>query len=75
MTAPDRLAALDLLGRLARILEARTVWSRAFGARRLVAGFAEALREELDFPLLGYCLLVVAVVLVLRVLVVIFRRD
>ena len=27
------------------------------------------------FPLLGYCLLIVAVVLVLRVLVVVFRRE
>ncbi|GAA4449675.1 AarF/UbiB family protein [Phytohabitans houttuyneae] len=40
---------LDILERLARTLEARTAWSRSFGARRLVGGFAEALREELDF--------------------------
>ncbi|GAA4608865.1 AarF/UbiB family protein [Actinoplanes octamycinicus] len=40
---------LDILLRLATTLEARTAWGRSFGARRLALGFAEALREELDF--------------------------
>jgi ubiquinone biosynthesis protein len=40
---------LDILLRLAESVEARTSWGRAFGARRLALGFAEALREELDF--------------------------
>ncbi|BCJ39708.1 ubiquinone biosynthesis protein UbiB [Actinoplanes ianthinogenes] len=40
---------LDILLRLAGTLEARTSWGRAFGARGLALGFAEALREELDF--------------------------
>ncbi|MBG0561464.1 AarF/ABC1/UbiB kinase family protein [Actinoplanes sp. NEAU-A11] len=40
---------LDILSRLADTLEARTSWGRSFGARGLALGFAEALREELDF--------------------------
>lgn len=40
---------LDILLRLARTLEDRTAWSRSLGVRDLAAGFAEALREELDF--------------------------
>jgi ubiquinone biosynthesis protein len=37
------------MDRLARTLEARTRWGSAFGLRSLAQGFAEALREELDF--------------------------
>jgi ubiquinone biosynthesis protein len=40
---------LDILLRLAGTLEDRTSWGRSFGARRLALGFADALREELDF--------------------------
>ncbi|MGI5163970.1 ABC1 kinase family protein [Spirillospora sp. CA-253888] len=40
---------LDILGRLAASLERRTRWGRALGAVELADGFAEALREELDF--------------------------
>ncbi|KUL22368.1 ABC1 kinase family protein [Actinoplanes awajinensis] len=40
---------LDILVRLAEALEARTSWGRSFGVRGLALGFAEALREELDF--------------------------
>jgi ubiquinone biosynthesis protein len=40
---------LDILHRLARTLEARTRWGAALGLRGLAEGFAEALREELDF--------------------------
>ncbi|MGK5683084.1 ABC1 kinase family protein [Actinoplanes sp. URMC 104] len=40
---------LDILFRLADLLEDRTSWGRTFGVRGLAAGFAEALREELDF--------------------------
>ncbi|KHD76987.1 ABC1 kinase family protein [Actinoplanes utahensis] len=40
---------LDILLRLAGTLEARTSWGRSFGVRKLALGFAEALREELDF--------------------------
>ncbi|MFD0822592.1 ABC1 kinase family protein, partial [Micromonospora zhanjiangensis] len=40
---------LDILGRLARTLEVRTEWGRSLGLTTLAAGFAEALREELDF--------------------------
>lgn len=40
---------LDILARLAATLEERTTWGRPFGLRGLAAGFAEALREELDF--------------------------
>ena len=42
---------LDILQRLAGSLEDRTSWGRSFGARRLAVGFAEALREELDFTI------------------------
>ncbi|MFC7274151.1 ABC1 kinase family protein [Paractinoplanes rhizophilus] len=42
---------LDILLRLAGTLEDRTSWGRSFGARRLALGFAEALREELDFTI------------------------
>jgi ubiquinone biosynthesis protein len=40
---------LDILARLAVTLESRTRWGRSIGARALAAGFAAALREELDF--------------------------
>jgi ubiquinone biosynthesis protein len=40
---------LDILLRLADVLEARTSWGRSFGVRALALGFADALREELDF--------------------------
>lgn len=40
---------LDVLHRLARTLQARTSWGRALGLPDLAHGFAEALREELDF--------------------------
>ncbi|GIH92710.1 ABC1 kinase family protein [Planobispora siamensis] len=40
---------LDIVARLARSLERRTRWGRAFGVAELSRGFAEALREELDF--------------------------
>jgi ubiquinone biosynthesis protein len=40
---------LDILLRLAGTLEDRTSWGRSFGVRGLAIGFAEALREELDF--------------------------
>ncbi|WP_433373986.1 ABC1 kinase family protein [Actinoplanes sp. CA-142083] len=42
---------LDILLRLAGTLEDRTSWGRSFGARGLALGFAEALREELDFTI------------------------
>jgi predicted unusual protein kinase regulating ubiquinone biosynthesis (AarF/ABC1/UbiB family) len=40
---------LDIVGRLARSLDAGARWARAIGVRELAAGFAAALREELDF--------------------------
>jgi ubiquinone biosynthesis protein len=40
---------LDIVQRLAATLAERTGWGRAFGVRALAAGFAAALREELDF--------------------------
>ncbi|MGW0519676.1 ABC1 kinase family protein [Crossiella sp. NPDC003009] len=40
---------LDIVDRLARTLEARTRWGRALGVVELAKGFADALREELDF--------------------------
>jgi ubiquinone biosynthesis protein len=40
---------LDILHRLARTLEVRTQWGAALGLRDLAKGFADALREELDF--------------------------
>jgi ubiquinone biosynthesis protein len=42
---------LDILGRLARTLTDRTEWGRAIGLEHLADGFAEALREELDFTI------------------------
>ncbi|GAA1882505.1 ABC1 kinase family protein [Asanoa iriomotensis] len=40
---------VDILLRLAGTIEERTAWGRPLGLRALAAGFAEALREELDF--------------------------
>lgn len=40
---------LDIVGRLARTLQSRAGWARAFGVVDLADGFAAALREELDF--------------------------
>jgi ubiquinone biosynthesis protein len=39
---------LDIAGRLAARLERSTSWGRAVGTAGLAAGFAAALREELD---------------------------
>jgi ubiquinone biosynthesis protein len=40
---------LDIVGRLARTLRQRTEWGAGLGLTELADGFAEALREELDF--------------------------
>jgi ubiquinone biosynthesis protein len=40
---------LDILRRLAQTLETRTEWGRSMGLGDLAAGFAESVREELDF--------------------------
>ena len=40
---------LDIVARLANTLHARTRWGRAIGVRELATGFADAMREELDF--------------------------
>ncbi|MEU8227880.1 AarF/UbiB family protein [Kribbella sp. NPDC048915] len=40
---------LDIVGRLARLLDRNTDWGRSMGVRALADGFAEAMREELDF--------------------------
>ncbi|HZO67625.1 MAG TPA: AarF/UbiB family protein [Kribbellaceae bacterium] len=40
---------LDIVQRIAKTLERNTDWGRALGVRGLAAGFAEAMREELDF--------------------------
>lgn len=40
---------LDIVRRLARLLERNTDWGRSMGVRALADGFAEAMREELDF--------------------------
>jgi ubiquinone biosynthesis protein len=40
---------LDILIRLARMLEERAAWARTFGVVDLAQGFATSLREELDF--------------------------
>ncbi len=39
---------LDIVWQLARMLQRRTEWGRTMGAEELAAGFAIALREELD---------------------------
>lgn len=40
---------LDIVARLASTLHSRTRWGRTIGVRELAAGFADAMREELDF--------------------------
>lgn len=40
---------LDIVQRLARLLERNTDWGRSMGVRSLAEGFADAMREELDF--------------------------
>ncbi|MEU0096815.1 AarF/UbiB family protein [Kribbella sp. NPDC006257] len=40
---------LDIVQRLARTLERNTDWGRSMGVRALANGFADAMREELDF--------------------------
>ncbi|HEY3684883.1 MAG TPA: AarF/UbiB family protein [Streptosporangiaceae bacterium] len=40
---------LEIMARLASTLSERTEWGRTLGARDLAAGFAVAIREELDF--------------------------
>ncbi|MGW8768006.1 ABC1 kinase family protein [Streptomyces sp. NPDC055815] len=40
---------LDIIGRLAAALSARTAWGRGLGLKELAQGFAVALGEELDF--------------------------
>ncbi|MGW5683193.1 ABC1 kinase family protein [Nonomuraea sp. NPDC003754] len=47
--APLVARDLDIVARLAATLEARTRWGRSLGLKELAAGFAVALREELDF--------------------------
>lgn len=42
-------ADLDIILRLARRLDSVTGWGRSLGVRRLAEGFAESLREELDY--------------------------
>jgi ubiquinone biosynthesis protein len=40
---------LDILARLARRIERSTRWGRSMGVRDLAGGFADAVRQELDF--------------------------
>lgn len=40
---------LDIVARIAGTLERNTVWGRTIGTRALADGFAQAIREELDF--------------------------
>lgn len=40
---------LEIMARLANTLAERTEWGRTLGARDLASGFADAIREELDF--------------------------
>ena len=42
-------ADLDIVGRLARLLEKRTNWGRSIGLTALADGFAASLDEELDY--------------------------
>jgi len=42
-------ADLDIILRLARRLDRVTAWAQTLGLRRLAEGFAESLREELDY--------------------------
>lgn len=40
---------LDIVRRLAKLLDRNTDWGRSMGVRALADGFADAMREELDF--------------------------
>lgn len=40
---------LDIIERFAGLLERSTSWGRSIGVRKLAAGFADSLREELDY--------------------------
>ena len=40
---------LDILTRIAHLMESRAAWARTFGVMDLAQGFAASLREELDF--------------------------
>lgn len=51
---------LDITLRMARMLYRRAGWARAIGIRELADGFAEALREELDFTVEARNMAVVA---------------
>jgi ubiquinone biosynthesis protein len=51
---------LDIVARLANTLHARTRWGRTIGVRELAAGFADAMREELDFRVEAANMLAVA---------------
>lgn len=42
---------LRIMRRLARMIERRTAWGRAYGVRRIAEEFAARLREELDYRL------------------------
>ena len=42
-------ADLDIVGRLARVLEKRTNWGRSLGLTALADGFAASIDEELDY--------------------------
>lgn len=44
-------ADLDIITRLAAWLERSTTWGRLLGTKALAAGFAESLREELDYTI------------------------
>jgi len=52
---------LDIVGLLAATLDSQTPWGRIAGAVGLVAGFAQAVREELDFRIEARNLTAVAV--------------
>jgi ubiquinone biosynthesis protein len=51
---------LDIVARLAATLHARTRWGRTIGVRELATGFADAMREELDFRVEAANMLAVA---------------
>lgn len=44
-------ADLDIILRLAQRLDTGTTWGRSLGVRRLAEGFAQSLREELDYTI------------------------
>jgi ubiquinone biosynthesis protein len=54
---------LDILLNMARTIERRAAWARAFGVVDLAEGFAEALREELDFRIEARNIMAVATAL------------